>query len=79
VGKGQAAGLRYGVVRERSQFGEGRGSVRTVEESFKGFMFGCFGFAAGAEEFGIGAMPGALEGEDLAPARGRGVWRPGFR
>src|SRR5260370_31607872 len=53
-------------LRERSQFagsGHGTGEVEAVVHAAFG---GGFGLSAGAAEFGIGAVPGAFEGSDLA-------------
>jgi len=50
---------------ERSQFCA-RGSTQAIDVALKCVIRVGFGLAAGAAEFGIGAVPGALEGGDLA-------------
>jgi hypothetical protein len=49
---------------ERSQFRASR-STQAVDVAIEGVVGIGFGLAAGAAEFGVGAVPGALEGGDL--------------
>ena len=66
---------------ERSQFGASR-STEAVDVAFEGVIGIGFGLAAGAAEFGVGAIPGAFEGGDLTldadeEFGGRGIGQEG--
>ena len=54
---------------ERSQFHRG-GRAQAVDVTVEGLVRAGFGLAAGAAEFGVGAVPGAFEGGDLALCAG---------
>ena len=78
MGAGLAAVCGLG---ERSQFCA-RGSTQAVDVAIEGLVGVGFGLASGAAEFGVGAVPGAFEGGNLAlHAReefgGRGVGEEG--
>src|SRR5262245_30471088 len=55
-----------GRLAERSQFAGGGPGGEEVEVVLHGAVEGGFGLFAGAAEFGVGAVPGAFEGGDLA-------------
>ena len=63
---------------ERSQF-RARGSTQALDVAVEGVVRFGFGLAAGAAEFGVGAIPGAFEGGDLALYAGEefGGWGGG--
>ena len=56
--------------------------MQAVEVAIHGLVNGGFGLLAGAAEFGVSSIPGALEGGDLAlhaaeEFRGRGIGEEG--